>query len=108
MPSIKIFPENVIPIDSKSIRASSRYRKNLRALHIVSAFSCANGISLGQMIMVVLKAEMHCVAAYVFYDAKSKWKGLQSLVLIISERKHMKKKQLAFLKNCLKKLNSIN
>lgn len=48
---IEIFPENVIPIDGKSIRASRRDRKNLRALHIVSAFSCANGISLGQLIV---------------------------------------------------------
>jgi predicted transposase YbfD/YdcC len=29
---------------------------------------------------------MHCVAAYVLHDVKIKWKGLQSLVLIISER----------------------
>lgn len=48
---IEIFPENVIPIDGKSIRASRRDKSNLKALHIVSAFSCANGISLGQMIV---------------------------------------------------------
>jgi predicted transposase YbfD/YdcC len=48
---IEIFPENVIPIDGKSIRASRRNKNNLKALHIVSAFSCANGISLGQMIV---------------------------------------------------------
>ena len=48
---IEIFPENVIPIDGKSIRASRRDKANLKALHIVSAFSCANGISLGQMIV---------------------------------------------------------
>jgi len=48
---IEVFPENVIPIDGKSIRASRRDKNNLRALHIVSAFSCANGISLGQMIV---------------------------------------------------------
>jgi predicted transposase YbfD/YdcC len=48
---IEIFPENVIPIDGKSIRASRRDKADLKALHIVSAFSCANGISLGQMIV---------------------------------------------------------
>ena len=48
---IELLPENVIPIDGKSIRASRRDKGNLRALHIVSAFSCANGISLGQMIV---------------------------------------------------------
>lgn len=48
---IEIFPENVIPIDGKSIRASRRAKADLKALHIVSAFSCANGISLGQMIV---------------------------------------------------------
>jgi predicted transposase YbfD/YdcC len=46
-----LLPENVIPIDGKSIRASRRSQEDLRALHIVSAFSCANGISLGQMIV---------------------------------------------------------
>lgn len=48
---IEIFPENVIPIDGKSIKASRRDKYKLKALHIVSAFSCANGISLGQMIV---------------------------------------------------------
>lgn len=48
---IKILPENVIPIDGKSIRASRRDKEGLRALHVVSAFSCANGISLGQMMV---------------------------------------------------------
>lgn len=48
---IELFPENVIPIDGKSIRASRRDKEGLRALHVVSAFSCANGISLGQMIV---------------------------------------------------------
>lgn len=46
-----LLPENVIPIDGKSIRASRRSQEDLRALHIVSAFSCANGISLGQMMV---------------------------------------------------------
>lgn len=48
---VEIFPENVIPIDGKSIKASRRDKYNLKALHIVSAFSCANGISLGQLIV---------------------------------------------------------
>jgi predicted transposase YbfD/YdcC len=48
---IKLFPENVIAIDGKSIRASKRVRKGLKALHIVNAWSCANGISLGQIIV---------------------------------------------------------
>lgn len=46
-----VLPENVIPIDGKSIRASRRSREGLKALHMVSAFSCANGISLGQMMV---------------------------------------------------------
>jgi len=49
--TIKLFPENVIPIDGKSICASKRVSKGLKALHIVNAWSCANGISLGQMIV---------------------------------------------------------
>ncbi len=48
---IHLFPENVIAIDGKSIRASQRVGKGLKALHIVNAWSCANGISLGQMIV---------------------------------------------------------
>jgi predicted transposase YbfD/YdcC len=46
---LEIFPEQVIAIDGKSIRASRRAQKGLKALHIVSAWSCANGLSLGQM-----------------------------------------------------------
>lgn len=48
---LELFPENVIPIDGKSIRASRRDKDHLKALHIVSAFSCVNGISLGQLIV---------------------------------------------------------
>lgn len=48
---IKIFPENVIAIDGKSLRASKRLRHGLKALHIVNAWSCTNGISLGQLIV---------------------------------------------------------
>ena len=48
---IETFPENVIPIDGKSIKASRRDKYNLKALHIVSAYSSANRISLGQLIV---------------------------------------------------------
>ena len=48
---IETFPENVIPIDGKSIRASRRDKYHLKALHIVSAYSSANRISLGQLIV---------------------------------------------------------
>lgn len=48
---IEVFPEQVIAIDGKSIRASRRVRGDLKALHIVSAWSCANGLSLGQLIV---------------------------------------------------------
>src|SRR3990167_1352009 len=46
---VKLFPEGVVAIDGKSIRASRRVHKGLKALHIVNAWSCANGICLGQM-----------------------------------------------------------
>ena len=46
---IEFFPENVIAIDGKSIRASRRTRQKLKAFHVVSAWSCANGLSLGQI-----------------------------------------------------------
>lgn len=46
---VELFPEQVIAIDGKSIRASRRVRGDLKALHIVSAWSCANGLSLGQL-----------------------------------------------------------
>jgi predicted transposase YbfD/YdcC len=48
---LELFPEGVIAIDGKSIRASRRVKDNLKALHIVSAWSCSNGMSLGQMIV---------------------------------------------------------
>lgn len=41
-------PETVIALDGKTLRGSSRKRKDLKGLHIVNAWSCANGISLGQ------------------------------------------------------------
>lgn len=46
---IELLPEKVIAIDGKSIRASRRVNPGLKALHIVSAWSCVNGISLGQI-----------------------------------------------------------
>ena len=48
---IQFFPEQVIAIDGKSIRATRRTRDNLKALHVVSAWSCANGLSLGQLLV---------------------------------------------------------
>ena len=42
-------PEGVIAIDGKTLRGSRRKNKKLKALHIVSAWSCVNGISLGQL-----------------------------------------------------------
>lgn len=41
--------ENVIAIDGKTIKASHQNSKGLRALHVLTAYSCANGLSLGQM-----------------------------------------------------------
>ncbi len=46
---IDFLPEKIIPIDGKSIRATRRSKGDLKALHIVSAWSCENGISLGQL-----------------------------------------------------------
>ena len=45
----ELFPENVIPIDGKSLRGSHQRGKGLKALHIVNAYSCANGLTLGQI-----------------------------------------------------------
>lgn len=44
-----LFPENVIPIDGKTLRRSHQKSKGLKALHIVNAYSCANGLTLGQI-----------------------------------------------------------
>ena len=41
--------ENIIAIDGKTMKASHRNSKGLKALHILSAYSCANGLSLGQL-----------------------------------------------------------
>jgi predicted transposase YbfD/YdcC len=42
-------PETVIAIDGKTIKGSSRKRSGLKGLHIINAWSCSNGISLGQL-----------------------------------------------------------
>lgn len=42
-------PETVIPIDGKTLKGSARKCKSLKGMHIVNAWSCANGISLGQL-----------------------------------------------------------
>lgn len=44
-----LLPENVVPIDGKTLRGSHERSKGLNGLHIVSAWSCANGLSLGQL-----------------------------------------------------------
>ncbi len=41
--------ENVIAIDGKTMKGSHQNSKGQKALHILSAYSCANGFSLGQM-----------------------------------------------------------
>lgn len=41
--------ENVVAIDGKTIKGSHQSSKGLKALHILSAYSCANGLSLGQL-----------------------------------------------------------
>ena len=45
----ELFPESVIPIDGKTLRGSHKRGKGLKALHIVNAYSCANGLTLGQI-----------------------------------------------------------
>jgi predicted transposase YbfD/YdcC len=41
--------KELIAIDGKTLRRSHDHKNDLGALHIVSAFSCENGISLGQI-----------------------------------------------------------
>ncbi len=41
--------ENVIAIDGKTMKGSHQSSKGLKALHILSTYSCANGLSLGQL-----------------------------------------------------------
>jgi len=44
-----LLPETVIPIDGKTLRSSGCKSKCKKALHVINAWSCANGISLGQL-----------------------------------------------------------
>lgn len=44
-----LIPETIIPIDGKSIRRSGCKSTCKKALHVINAWSCANGISLGQL-----------------------------------------------------------
>ena len=44
-----LIKENVVAIDGKALKGSKVKSKALKALHILSAYSCANGLSLGQL-----------------------------------------------------------
>ena len=44
-----LIPETAIPIDGKTLRRSGCKSKCQKALHVINAWSCANGISLGQL-----------------------------------------------------------
>lgn len=44
-----LIPENIIPIDGKTLCGSKRSNECKKALHIINAWSCANGICLGQI-----------------------------------------------------------
>jgi len=41
--------ENVVAIDGKTMKGSHAKGKGVKALHVLSAYSCANGLSLGQL-----------------------------------------------------------
>lgn len=41
--------ENVVAIDGKTMKGSHVRSKGVKALHVLSAYSCANGLSLGQL-----------------------------------------------------------
>ena len=41
--------ENIVPIDGKTMKGSHKKGKGVKALHVLSAYSCANGLSLGQL-----------------------------------------------------------
>lgn len=45
----RLIPETVVPIDGKTLRGSHQRSKGIKGLHVVSAWSCANGLSLGQL-----------------------------------------------------------
>lgn len=44
-----LFPETIVPIDGKTLRGSHAQSQGRKGLHVVSAWSCANGLSLGQL-----------------------------------------------------------
>src|SRR3990167_2913774 len=44
-----LLPETIVPIDGKTLRGSHERSKGMKGLHVVSAWSCANGLSLGQL-----------------------------------------------------------
>jgi predicted transposase YbfD/YdcC len=44
-----LFPETVVPIDGKTLKGSHSRSKGLKGLHVVSAWSCSNALSLGQL-----------------------------------------------------------
>lgn len=46
---VNLLPEDVVAIDGKTLRGSKQPSKGLKALHVVSAWSCKNGVSLGQI-----------------------------------------------------------
>jgi len=41
--------EDVVAIDGKTMKGSHAKGKGIKALHVLSAYSCANGLSLGQL-----------------------------------------------------------
>ena len=41
--------ENIVAIDGKTMKGSHKKGKGVKALHVLSAYSCANGLSLGQL-----------------------------------------------------------
>ncbi|MBY0501618.1 MAG: ISAs1 family transposase [Alphaproteobacteria bacterium] len=45
----RIFSLKIVLIDGKTLRGSHERSKGLKGLHAVSAWSCANGLSLGQL-----------------------------------------------------------
>ncbi len=44
-----LLPENIIPIDGKSLCGPKRTNACKKALHIINAWSCANSVCLGQL-----------------------------------------------------------
>lgn len=45
----ELIPESIVPIDGKTLRGSHQKSKGIKGLHVVSAWSHANGLSLGQI-----------------------------------------------------------